>query len=278
MRISYFPDYVALAGKPLIRNFIKTINYPVIENSLDADVAVIWSVLWHGRMQSNKQVFHHYRSLNKPVVVFEIGALNRNQTWRMSINGTDVNSIYWPKELYQLNRADRILKSFKKKTKGDRILICGQNSHSHNWNKNVIMEDWICTTFNEVVKHSDRPIDIRPHPRSSLRLPDKIAQHVVNAHYTNKDDTDLLDVIDNYWAVINHNSYPGIQSRLSNINAVVNQSSLAAAVSHCAVANIEQNLDYPNQQWLDFIAHTEFYEDEIASGLCWQVIKNLLQT
>ena len=31
------------------------------ENSMTSDAAVIWSVLWHGRMMANKQVYDHYR-------------------------------------------------------------------------------------------------------------------------------------------------------------------------------------------------------------------------
>jgi hypothetical protein len=33
------------------------------------DVAVIWSVLWQGRMAGNKKVWDDFRSQGKPVVV-----------------------------------------------------------------------------------------------------------------------------------------------------------------------------------------------------------------
>ena len=32
-----------------------------VENSQDADAAIIWSVLWNGRMRANQQVYEHYR-------------------------------------------------------------------------------------------------------------------------------------------------------------------------------------------------------------------------
>ena len=41
------------------------------ENSMTADAAVIWSVLWAGRMAPNQAVYEHYRSQNKPVIVLE---------------------------------------------------------------------------------------------------------------------------------------------------------------------------------------------------------------
>ena len=59
----------------------------VVENSMDADAAVIWSVLWYGRMSANKRVWDHYRAQNKPVFVIEVGGLLRNETWKLGING-----------------------------------------------------------------------------------------------------------------------------------------------------------------------------------------------
>ena len=53
---------------------------------MTADAAVIWSVLWHGRMQLNQAVYEHYRSQNKPVIVIDIGALYRGQTWKLAVN------------------------------------------------------------------------------------------------------------------------------------------------------------------------------------------------
>ena len=59
----------------------------IVENDMDADAALIWSVLWHGKMSANKCVWDHYRAQNKPVIVIEVGGLNRNQTWKLGING-----------------------------------------------------------------------------------------------------------------------------------------------------------------------------------------------
>ena len=54
----------------------------VVENDMDADVAIIWSVLFQGNMSRNKQVWEHYRKHNKPVIVLEVGVVKRNITWR----------------------------------------------------------------------------------------------------------------------------------------------------------------------------------------------------
>ena len=53
---------------------------------MTADAAVIWSVLWHGRMRANRAVYEHYRSQNRPVIVIDIGALYRGTTWKLAVN------------------------------------------------------------------------------------------------------------------------------------------------------------------------------------------------
>jgi hypothetical protein len=64
------------------------------ENSMTADAAVIWSVLWHGRMRPNQGVYEHYRSQNRPVIVIDIGALYRGQTWKLAVNHVTRDGYY----------------------------------------------------------------------------------------------------------------------------------------------------------------------------------------
>lgn len=280
MRISYFPNNVGTAGAPILEQFVKSITTcEIVKDSLTADAAIIWSVLWNGRTRNNKEIYYHYRNQNKPVIILEIGALQRNITWRICVNRSDSLGSYWPKNLWQKDRASRILANYAPVSKGQKILICGQNYHSDNWrlgNSIASVEQWIMDTYDTVQKFTDRPIDIRPHPRSQVRLPDSYVSKIVKHNYTQKDDTDFVDILSDYYAVINYNSYPGIQARLRGINAVVDHTSLAAAVSNTSYDQIEKDLAYPNQEWLDFIAHTEFYLDEIESGFAWSVIRQLL--
>jgi hypothetical protein len=64
------------------------------ENSWDSDAAVIWSVLWHGRMKPNQAVYEHYRAQGKPVIVIEIGALYRGNTWKIAVNNITAQGYY----------------------------------------------------------------------------------------------------------------------------------------------------------------------------------------
>ena len=92
MKIALYPKFSALNAKPVFNALIehlKAKNEKIIIDSPneDADVAVIWSVLWRGRMLDNKAIFDRYKAQNKPVIVIEVGGLLRNKTWKLGING-----------------------------------------------------------------------------------------------------------------------------------------------------------------------------------------------
>src|SRR6056300_2044281 len=94
-----YTDYGALNSKPVFDAFAKSLldaGHTVIYNEPyrvgghydNYDVAVIWSVLWHGRMAKNKTVWEHYINTNIPVLVVEVGMIHRGTTWKICINVT----------------------------------------------------------------------------------------------------------------------------------------------------------------------------------------------
>ena len=94
MRIEIWPQHGPLNSKPIFDAFIKSLQNAgeklYINKSADnADVAVIWSVLWRGRMEQYKKIWDRYRSQGKPVVVLEVGGLRRNKSFKIGIEEPD---------------------------------------------------------------------------------------------------------------------------------------------------------------------------------------------
>ena len=94
MKIEIWPAHGPLNSKEVFAKFIKSLRASgeqVFENQQlpDGDVAVIWSVLWQGRMRKYKDIWERYRRINKPVIVIEVGGIKRNETWKMGINGVN---------------------------------------------------------------------------------------------------------------------------------------------------------------------------------------------
>ena len=84
MKISCFTNYGPLNSKPVFDALLKSMQQAgdtvlVNRDDGDCDVAVIWSVLWQGRMAKYRQIWDTYRNKNKPVVVVEVGGIKRNE-------------------------------------------------------------------------------------------------------------------------------------------------------------------------------------------------------
>ncbi|NBP57015.1 hypothetical protein EBU71_10895, partial [bacterium] len=132
MRIAYFTKQIALQSEPVWQNFLgscKRFGIEPVENSWDADCALIWSVLWRGRMEENRKVYEFYRNLNKPVFILEVGSLLRGKTWKVSINNITRDGEYANTDNFIANRDKNlgiILEDFKYDAHNP-ILIAGQH-------------------------------------------------------------------------------------------------------------------------------------------------------
>ena len=73
MKVEAWPMYGPLNSTDIFAKFIKSMqptgDHVCNDKETDGDVAVIWSVLWQGRMRKYKQIWERYRQANKPVIV-----------------------------------------------------------------------------------------------------------------------------------------------------------------------------------------------------------------
>ena len=234
---------------------------------MTADAAVIWSVLWHGRMRPNQQVYEHYRNQNKPVIVIDIGALYRGQTWKLAVNHITRDGYYGHENDLDLGRPRQLQISLATQvTPGPEIIIAAQHQNSLQVAGIGSMSSWVLEQIQHIRRHSDRPIRIRAHPRSPLRMPlmpenttIEVARPVANTY-------DNFDMHFNCHAVVNHNSGPGVQAGIAGCRPIVSHSSLASPVA-IGYADIEQLYDVDRELWLAQICHTEYTVQELQEGL-----------
>ncbi len=239
----------------------------VQENSLTADAAIIWSMLWSGRMQANQHVYNVYRAQQKPVIVVEVGALNRGVTWKISVNHVTAQGYYGHHDNLDLDRPKKLgINLFNKKDGNPAVLVAAQHNRSHQLSELVSQERWISESIALVRQHTDRPVHVRPHPRSTLNTK-MIPNDVIFVSPIKIPNTyDSFDIQFDYHAVINYNSGPGIQAAIFGTRPIVDCSSLAYSVS-VSPQDIEKSYNVPRDQWLIEIAHTEYLIEEIERGV-----------
>jgi hypothetical protein len=269
MRVSIFDQYGALNSAPVfaaIRAGLDRLSIAHTSMDSSADVAIIWSMLWAGRMKPNQDIWNLYQSTGRPVVVVEVGMLRRGFTWKLGINGTGIDAYYGAEPIP--DRANKLGISFNPWTNsGYNIVVACQRSDSEQWAGQPPTVAWLTETARKIRQYSDKPIVIRPHPRQRISdIPGCVIEspRPIPGTY---DSFDYNQCLKTTWAVINHNSGPGSQAIINGVPAFVGASSLAAPVANLDIANIENPLRPDRTQWIEQLAHTEWTTAEIESGV-----------
>ena len=267
MRISLFEEYGALNSAPVffaIRDGFKQLGIQCTSMDTSADVAVIWSMVWAGRMKQNHAVWEHFRLQGKPVIVAEVGMIHRGQTWKLGINGTGLNADYGssflPNRATMLGMTTKSWREF-----GTNIIIACQRTDSEQWTGQPPINNWLHQTIDTIKQYSSRPIIVRPHPRQRLSAVHAVIQKPQQLAQT-YDSFDFENSLENAWCVVNWNSGPGCQAVINGVPAFVGPTSLAARVANLDLAQIENPTRPDRTEWLEQLAHTEWTIAEIETG------------
>ena len=288
--IAYYPEQCALNSKPVMEAFLnscRAAGITPVENGHDCDAVVIWSILWNGRMSKNKRTYEHYRSLGKPVLVIDVGALEREITWKIAVNNITSEGYYGHTENLDWDRPEKLGIELQQPVTGDSILIAGQHNKSLQWEGMPSLENWTLQTISKVRKYTDRTIVVRYHPRCLPFIPhhrfNMFAQQHNLQNVTQEipgimhGSYDMFDIAYNFHCVINHCSGPGIDAVISGSNVLVDKKSLASPMS-IKLNQIENPPQKRNKdKWLVEISHTEYTVDEINNGLWLTRLKNALE-
>jgi hypothetical protein len=266
--LAYFPSQCALNSAPVmsaILNSVKSAGVVTCENSTTADAVVIWSVLWSGRMAANQTVYQQYKNSGRPVIVVDIGTLQRGVTWKIAVNNITSQGYYGHHDNLDWQRPRQLGLRLKTATHSNSaVLVAAQHTSSLQLT-GVNQTAWIAQTVQQIRNFTDRPIHVRPHPRCRLNLqmlPDNIQllqpKKLAGTY-------DSYDIDYNYHAVVNYNSGPGIQAAIAGARPIVDISSLAAPVG-IDIADIETPYTIDRDLWLVQIAHTEYTLEELYQG------------
>jgi len=276
MKCSIYYDYGALNSRPVfdaVAQGLRHHGHTVVAHDDSADIAIIWSQLWAGRMRANQTVWHHYKKINRPVLVVEVGALQRDQTWRLMLDGknclTSTNNT--SKRFNQLG-----LQLHPWRQVGDHIVVACQRPESQQWTGMPAVAEWVDSLVAGIRQVSSRPIHIRPHPRHRIStVPNGCYLDQPRPQANTYDDYDLARSLNNAWCVVNYNSNPAVSAVLSGYPVFVHSTSIAAAVGNLDLAHIERPLTPDREQWAWDLAHTEWTVAEIATGAGLEQLSDL---
>jgi len=291
MKVSFFTQNSSKAGKPVFEAMMKAVNEwkcndSVVENDMDADVAVIWSLLWNGRMAPNRAVWNEFHKQGKPVVVLEVGGLNRNVTWKVGINGINAKANFCNKTNLDVDRPSKLgikLKAWN--LLGDNIIICGQHQKSDQWRNLPHIDQYYENRILEIRNHTDIPILIRDHPRhqrsihynEEINLKKKYGVKYMSANHVEGtyDNFDFNKALETAKLVVSESSNPAMEATINGVAAWTGPESLTYPVS--VHPKDLDNLRPNREQWLVELAHTEWTVEEISECIPWSRLWSSLQ-
>jgi hypothetical protein len=278
--VAYFPFQSARNSQPVMSAMLDSLRSRGIkteENSMHSDAVIIWSVLWAGRMLSNQAVYEHYKQQNKPVIVVDIGALYRGETWKIALDTITAEGYYGHCENLDWDRPRKLGISIAiNLTHNPNIIIAAQHNSSQQVSQLPSIESWITEKITQLRLVTDRPIIVRPHPRCSLHMSVENWSNVSIEQPRKIENTyDSYNLAFDCHAMVNYNSGPGIQAALAGTRPIVDSTSLAYPVS-IGLVDIDRPYTVDRDQWLVEICHTEYRVNEIQQGLWLDRLANRL--
>jgi hypothetical protein len=267
MRFRLYREYGALNSAPVFDAFergVKSLGHEIVKN--DENFAVIWSVLWSGRMKPNQEVYRRCVKNNIPVIIIEVGNLLRHKTWRISINNINGLGIFGNDDNFDQKRPEKLGLSLKpvNSRRREEILIAAQHQQSLQWQGMPSMSAWVENVVAQLRQHTTRNIVVRPHPRSpfsvNLNNVRMLSPKIIPGSY------DDFDIDYNYHCVVNHNSGPAVQAAVFGTPVICDSSSLAGELSG-NIENIESINLSDRTEWFLKLCHTEWTTDEISQGI-----------
>jgi hypothetical protein len=266
MRVKIYTEFGALNSKPVfdaVRHGLLATGHSVVNDN--EELAVIWSVLWQGRMQRNQQVYANAKSKNIPVMIIEVGNLKRGDTWRISLNNINGLGQFANNLLLDENRPAKLKVSLAplQLKRQSSILIATQHEKSLQWTGMKPMVEWVKETITQIRKYSDRKIIVRPHPRCNIQL--SLPGIEIQQPRKIPNSYDQFDINYNFHCVVNHNSGPAVHAAVAGCPVICDTSSLAHPVSD-TIEHIENPALLDRTDWFLKLCHTEWTLPEITAG------------
>jgi len=234
------------------------------------DAAVIFGVGKKGVPISypRGRVIQLQTEAKKDTVVLEKGYINRHEYYAVGLNGLNNRA--------EFNNKDRPFMRFKQlnidvnpwRRNGDHIVLMGQVPSDASV-QNIDILQWCDQTVQELTKHTDRTIIYRPHPLAISR-----SRSIPNTVYSMRTlDEDLK----NAWAVVSYNSNSAVDAAIKGIPVFVDDAgSMALDIANRDISLIEKPVMPQRDKWLYNLAYAQWNLEEMAHGLPWQHIKEIL--
>lgn len=163
------------------------------------------------------------------------------------------------------------------RTNGSHILLCLQRNGG--WSMGGFdVVTWAINTIRSIRQYSTRAILIRPHPGDKGGASDcqkimmQCRQYRLDNVQLAAPTTSLIDNFHNCWAVVNHNSSPGVAAAIEGFPVFVTDpvNSQCRDIANTDLSLIETPHFPDRQRWVERISQFHWSHEDIQNGACWR--------
>ena len=163
---------------------------------------------------------------------------------------------------------------------GAHILMCLQRDGG--WSMaGFDVVDWALITTKQLRQHTNRPIRIRAHPgdkkanKYCQEIMRSLTRHGIKDVDLSPPNQPLTRDFKHCWAVICHNSSPGVAAAIEGIPVFLTDPdrSQAREVANTDLAAVENPVMPDRTHWIHRISQSHWSHADLASGAAWQHMK-----
>jgi hypothetical protein len=142
---------------------------------------------------------------------------------------------------------------------------------------------WTLDTIAQIRKYSNRPIVVRLHPgdketKRIIKAGGPLCQIQFDYSVSLSQYDNLQDDLKNCWAVVNHNSSPGVCGAIEGYPVFVTDpvNSQCREIANTDFSTIETPLLPDRQTWVERLSMSHWKFDELKSGQCWAHMRQFI--
>jgi hypothetical protein len=170
------------------------------------------------------------------------------------------------------------------RTHGDHVLLCLQRDGG--WSMGGFdVVDWAMKTVMTLRRYTTRPIRIRAHPgdKRAKKYCDRLiklcnGRRIVDVELSSP-GVSLEQDLKNCWAVVNHNSSPGVAAAIEGIPVFVTdpERSQCREIAETRLDKIETPYMPDRQAWIQRISQVHWSHEEITNGTAWAHMRKFVK-
>ena len=260
-------------GEPLLRKFrtaiqkygnrVDLLNGQNYSGYSHCDVAI--TIAWNPAIA---RIHEDLRSRGKTFLAISDGYVFRRNRDACRYYGISKNGLHAYGEHIDPARIDPFRKELVGldckpwRTDGDHIVVAHQH-YSHTVD-GTDRQNWFGCVLSSIKRLTDRPIVFRGHPRDSgaMAVAERFGLRL-------SERSTLAEDLEGAWALITFDSNAAVDSVMAGIPAFVGGPTMADPVVNKNIDNLENPAMPDREQWLSWLAYTQWNEKEFAFGFPW---------